>query len=98
MLPHDEGTGGTHKRLGEVQHHLEQEVECEGPSYHLTVAYSLVGEGTGYGVIMVQFANAVLSHRLTAEATRLRVVVCSKRHDQHRNGQASCTQDEVQKL
>lgn len=98
MLPHDEGTGGADERLGQVQHDLEQEVECECPSYHLTVADSLVGEGAGYWVILMQFAHAVLSHVLTAQATGLWVVVSSKRHDQHWNDQADCTQDEVQEL
>lgn len=71
VLPHDEGTGGADERLGQVQHDLEQEVECECPSYRLTVADSLVGEGAGYWVILMQFAHAVLSHVLTAQATGL---------------------------
>lgn len=98
VLPHDEGADGTDECLGQVQHDLEQEVECEGPSYHLTVADSLVGKGASYRVILMQFANAILSHMLTAEATGLWVVMSSKRHDQHWNDQANCTQDEVQKL
>lgn len=56
VLPHDEGTDGADQRLGQVQHNLDQEVECEGPSYHLTVADSLVGKSAGYWVVLMQFA------------------------------------------
>lgn len=100
MFPHDEGTDGTHECLGQVQHDLQQEVECERPGDHLAVAHSLVGEGAGYWVIfiLIQCAHAVLSRLLTSEATGLCVVVSSERHSQHWNNQADCTQDEVQEL
>lgn len=98
MLPHDEGTDGTDECLGQVQHDLEQEVECERPGDHLTVADSLVGEGAGYWVSLIQCAHAVLPLLLTPEATGLWVVVSSERHNQHWNDQADCTQDKVQEL
>lgn len=66
VLPHDEGTDGTDERLDQVQHNLEQEVECECPIDHLTVTDSLVGEGASYRVLWVQCAHAVLSHLVTA--------------------------------
>lgn len=50
VLPHDEGTDGTDKRLENVQYDLEQEVEGECPSDHLTVDNILIGEGAGYWV------------------------------------------------
>lgn len=71
VLPHDEGTDGTDERLDQVQHNLEQEVERERPGDLLTVADSLVGEGAGYWVIMIQCAHAVLSQLLTVERTGL---------------------------
>lgn len=97
-FPQDEGSGDADKCLGKVEHNLEQEVKRERPGHDLTVADSLVGENAGDGVVLVQFAHAVLSHILTAEAAGLRVVVSSERHDQHRDDQADCTQDEVQEL
>lgn len=98
MLPHDEGTDGADQGLGQVQHNLDQEVEREGPSYHLTVADSLVGKGARYGVVLMQFAYAVIFNRLTAQAAGLRVVVSSEGHDQHWDDQANRAQAEVKEL
>lgn len=83
LFPQDEGTSGADKCLGQVEHNLEQEVKRERPGYDLTVADSLVGESAGDWVVLVQFARAVLSRILTAEAAGLRVVVSSECHDQH---------------
>lgn len=71
VLPHDKGTGGTRQCLGQVQHDLEQEVDGECPGDRLTGVDSLVGEGACYGVILIQFAHAVRSQLLTAEAAGL---------------------------
>lgn len=83
VLPHDEGPDGTDQRLGQVKHNLDQEVQGEGPSYHLAVSRSLVGEGASYGVLLAECANAVFPGRPTAEATGLCVVVSGERRDQH---------------
>lgn len=71
VLPHDEGPDGTDQRLGQVEHDLDQEVQCEGPSDRLAVSHSLVGEGASYWILLAECADAVFSGRPTAEATGL---------------------------
>lgn len=83
VLPHDEGPNGTDQRLGHVEHDLDQEVQSEGPSYHLAVTDSLIVKDASYRIFLAECADTVLSCRPAAESTGLGVVMPSKRHDQH---------------
>ena len=71
VLPQDEGTDGTDEGLGQVQHDLDQKVDCECPGDHITVTGPLEVERTGYWVIVIQFADAVFSQLFTAKAAGL---------------------------
>lgn len=52
VLPHDEGPDGTDQCLGQVEHNLDQEVQSEGPSDHLTVTDPLVHKDASYRVLL----------------------------------------------
>lgn len=98
VLPHDKGPDGTDQGLGQVEHHLDQEVEGEGPGNGLAVAHSLVGEGASDGVLLAERANAVFPGGATAEAAGLGVVVSRERHHQHWHHQPDGAQDKVHNL
>lgn len=83
VFPHDEGPDGTDQRLGQVEHDLDQEVQSEGPSYHLAVADSLVVKGASYRVLLAECADTVLSRWPTTESAGLGVMVPSEGHDQN---------------
>lgn len=98
VLPHDEGTNGADKCLGQIEDDLDQEVECESTGDRLAVADSLISESASYWVVFIEPAGALVSLLLTDEAAVLRVVVCSECHDEHRDDQANHTQDKIEEL